>query len=71
MQKLNSRKAQKTLRQMQTIKLLNRINTYYETLDIVKEAHTIKQIENKIKERIDNTQKYISELNKDYNEHEN
>lgn len=71
MQKLNSRKAQRTLRQMQTIKLLNRINTYYETLDIIKEAHTIKQIENKIKERIDSTQKYISELNKDFNEHEN
>jgi len=71
MQKLHSRKAQKTLRQMQTIKLLNRINTYYETLDIIKEAHTIKQIENKIKERIDSTQKYISELNKDYNENEN
>ncbi len=71
MQKLNSRKAQKTLRQMQTIKLLNRINTYYETLNIIKEAHTIKQIENKIKERIDSTQKYINELNKDYNENEN
>lgn len=53
------------LRDMQTIKLLNRLNNYYEVLDIIKEARTIKQIKTKIENRIDATQKYINELNKD------
>lgn len=53
------------LRNMQTVKLLNRLNNYYEILDTVKEARTIKQIKTKIEERIDATQKYLSELNKE------
>lgn len=62
---LPDRPSAEKLRNMQTVKLLNRLNNYYEILDIVKEAHTIKQIKNKINERIDATQNYLSELNKE------
>lgn len=62
---LPDRPSAEKLRNMQTVKLLNRINNYYEILDIIKEAHTIKQIKNKIQERIDATQNYINELNKE------
>lgn len=62
---LPDRPSAEKLRNIQTVKLLNRINNYYEILDIVKEAHTIKQIKNKIEERIDATQNYINELNKE------
>ena len=62
---LPDRPSAEKLRNMQTVKLLNRLNNYYEIFDIVKEAHTIKQIKTKIEERIDATQKYLSELNKE------
>lgn len=62
---LPDRPSAEKLRNMQTVKLLNRINNYYEILDIIKEAHTIKQIKNKIQERIDATQNYLQELNKE------
>ena len=69
--KLPERPTAERLAQMQTIKLLNRLNNYYEILDIVKEAKTIKQIRNKINERIDATQKYLAELNKPEDTHAN
>lgn len=62
---LPDRPSAERLRNMQTVKLLNRINNYHEILEIVKEAHTIKQIKTKIEERIDATQKYLTELNKE------
>ena len=62
---LPDRPSAERLRNIQTVKLLNRINNYYEILEIVKEAHTIKQIKNKIQERIDATQNYLQELNKE------
>ena len=69
--KLPTKPSAERLKEMQTIKLLNRINNYYEILDIVKEAKTIKQIRNKINERIDATQKYLTELNKPEDTHAN
>lgn len=73
MQKLNrkqrrhlpERPTAEKLRNMQTVKLLNRLNNYYEMEDIIKECKTIKQIKTRLQERIDATQKYLTELNKE------
>lgn len=73
MQHLN-RKQRRTLpskptaeqyRQQRNIQLLNRLNNYREILTITEDSKTIKQIKNRIQERIDATQNYIKELNKD------
>lgn len=58
-------------RRQTTIKLLNRLNNYKEILTITEESHTIRQIKNRIQQRIDATQNYINELNKDNKQHEN
>lgn len=73
MQKLNrkqrrqlpERPTAEKLRNMQIVKLLNRLNNYYEMEDIIKECKTIKQIKTRLQERIDATQKYLTELNKE------
>lgn len=53
------------LRNLQTVKLLNRLNNYHEMEDIINECKTIKQIKTRLQERIDATQKYLTELNKE------
>ena len=53
------------LKRQNTIKLLNRLNNYKEVLSIIDDSKTIKQIKTKIQERIDATQNYLLELNKD------
>lgn len=53
------------LRDQEIIKLLNRINNYYEILKITEDSKTIKQIKRRIQERIDATQKYLTELSKE------
>lgn len=73
MQKLNrkqrrqlpERPTAEKLRNLQTVKLLNRLNNYYEMEGFIKECKTIKQIKTRLQERIDATQNYISELNKE------
>lgn len=73
MQKLNRRQRRQLpdrptaerLRNMQTVKLLNRLNNYHEMEDIINECKTIKQIKTRLQERIDATQNYINELNKE------
>ena len=64
---LPDRPTAERLRNMNTIKLLNRINNYYEILKITEDSKTIKQIKNRIQERIDATQNYLTELNKEDN----
>ena len=73
MQKLNrkprrqlpERPTAEKLRNLQTVKLLNRLNNYYEMEEIIKDCKTIKQIKTRLQERIDATQKYLTELNKE------
>lgn len=73
MQQLNRRQRRRlpnkptadALRQQTTIMLINRITNYKEILNYIETAHTIKQIKTKIQERIDATQNYLTELNKD------
>lgn len=55
------------LRNQEIIKLLNRLNNYYEIENIIKEVKTIKQIKTRLQERIDSTQKYLTELSKESN----
>lgn len=62
---LPERPTAERLRNLQTIKLLNRLNNYHEMEDIINECKTIKQIKTRLQERIDATQNYINELNKD------
>ena len=62
---LPDRPTAERLRNMTTIKLLNRLNNYYEILKITEDSKTIKQIKNRIQERIDATQNYLTELNKE------
>ena len=62
---LPERPTAEKLRNLQTVKLLNRLNNYYEMEDIIKECKTIKQIKTRLQERIDATQKYLTELNKE------
>ena len=52
-------------RRQVTMKLLNRLNNYYEVIKIMEECKTIKQIKTRIQERIDATQSYLNELNKE------
>ena len=63
--KLPERPTAEKLRNLQTVKLLNRLNNYYEMEEIIKECKTIKQIKTRLQERIDATQKYLTELNKE------
>lgn len=73
MQKLNRRQRRQLperptaekLRNLQTVKLLNRLNNYHEMEGIIDECKTIKQIKTRLQERIDATQNYLSELNKE------
>lgn len=73
MQKLNrkqrrqlpERPTAEKLRNLQTVKLLNRLNNYYEMEGIIKECKTIKQIKTRLQERIDATQNYLTELIKE------
>lgn len=62
---LPERPTAEKLRNLQTIKLLNRLNNYHEMEDIINECKTIKQIKTRLHDRIDATQKYLSELNKE------
>ena len=62
---LPERPTAEKLRNLQTVKLLNRLNNYYEMEEIIKECKTIKQIKTRLQERIDATQKYLTELNKE------
>ena len=62
---LPDRPTAERLRNMQQIKLLNRLNNYYEIKEIIKESKTIKQISTKLDERIAATTNYINELNKE------
>jgi hypothetical protein len=62
---LPDRPTAEKLRNMQTVKLLNRLNNYYEMEEIIKDCKTIKQIKTRLQERIDATQKYLTELNKE------
>lgn len=64
---LPDRPTAERLRNMTVIKLLNRLNNYYEILKITEGSKTIKQIKNRIQERIDATQNYLTELNKEDN----
>ena len=64
---LPDRPTAERLRNMTVIKLLNRLNNYYEILKITEDSKTIKQIKNRIQERIDATQNYLTELNKEDN----
>lgn len=64
---LPDRPTAERLRNMTTLKLLNRLNNYYEILKITEDSKTIKQIKNHIQERIDATQNYLTELNKEDN----
>ena len=64
---LPDRPTAERLRNMTTLKLLNRLNNYYEILKITEDSKTIKQIKNRIQERIDATQNYLTELNKEDN----
>lgn len=73
MQKLNRQQRRKLptkptaeeYRRQVTMKLLNRLNNYYEIIKIMEECKTIKQIKTRIQERIDATQSYLNELNKE------
>lgn len=62
---LPERPTAEKLRNLQTVKLLNRLNNYYEMEGIIKECKTIKQIKARLQERIDATQNYLTELNKE------
>lgn len=62
---LPDRPTAEKLRNLQTIKLLNRLNNYHEMEDIINECKTIKQIKTRLQERIDATQNYLTELNKE------
>jgi len=62
---LPDRPTAERLRNMTAIKLLNRLNNYYEILKITEDSKTIKQIKQRIQERIDATQNYLTELNKE------
>lgn len=62
---LPDRPTAEKLRNLQTIKLLNRLNNYHELEDIINECKTIKQIKARLQERINATQYYLSELNKE------
>lgn len=62
---LPDRPTAERLRNLQTIKLLNRLNNYHEMEVIINECKTIKQIKTRLQERIDATQKYLTELNKE------
>lgn len=73
MEKLNRRQRRQLperptaekLRNLQTVKLLNRLNNYHEMEGIINECKTIKQIKTRLQERIDATQNYLTELNKE------
>lgn len=73
MEKLNRRQRRQLperptaekLRNIQTVKLLNRLNNYHEMEGIINECKTIKQIKTRLQERIDATQNYLTELNKE------
>lgn len=62
---LPDRPTAEKLRNLQTIKLLNRLNNYHEMEDIINECKTIKQIKTRLQDRIDATQNYLTELNKE------
>lgn len=62
---LSDRPTAERLRNLQTVKLLNRLNNYYEMEEIIKDCKTIKQIKTRLQERIDATQNYLTELNKE------
>lgn len=62
---LPERPTAERLRNLQTIKLLNRLNNYHEMEDIINECKTIKQIKTRLQDRIDATQNYLAELNKE------
>ena len=73
MEKLNRRQRRQLperptaekLRNLQTVKLINRLNNYHEMEGIIDECKTIKQIKARLQERIDATQNYLTELNKE------
>ena len=62
---LSGRPNAEQYRNQTTIKLLNRLNNYKEILSIIDNAKTIKQIRNALQQRIDSTQQYLAELNKE------
>lgn len=63
--KLSGRPNAEQYRTQNIIKLLNRLNNYKEVQTIIDNAKTIKQIRNALQERIDSTQQYLAELNKE------
>lgn len=63
--KLSGRPNAEQYRNQTTLKLLNRLNNYREVLTIIDNAKTIKQIRNALQQRIDSTQQYLTELNKE------
>lgn len=65
--KLSGRPSAEQYRNQTTLKLLNRLNNYKEVLTIIDNAKTIKQIRNALQQRIDSTQQYLAELNKEDN----
>lgn len=63
--KLSGRPNAEQYRTQTTLKLLNRLNNYKEVQTIIDNAKTIKQIRNALQDRIDSTQQYLAELNKE------